>query len=150
MINIMTNQNANNMQETEQNPCNDLNTLFESGRQTGQRMPEWKPPKDDDGTLSCLKIPPNPNREFFNCPETNQTMLKGMEFFVIDFHMKTTGNGNKYIVKIKFNLEDQEEDAKKFFTGSPEIKYMLDFLKKYGLLPRKVKMKGEGKNFWLE
>ena len=113
-------------------------------------IPEWTPPEFDDGTLRCLNIPPDPMNDFFECEETNQSLLKGMEFYVIDFQKQRTDYGNKYVVKIKFKLDDPEEKAKKFFTGNRKTKYNLEVLKHYNKLPRKVEMKGSGQNYWIE
>ena len=73
-----------------------------------------------------------------------------MEFYVIDFQKQRTEYGNKYVVKIKFDLNDPEENAKKFFTGNRKTKYRLEFMKYYNMLPRKVKMKGDDKSYWIE
>ncbi|MCR4873211.1 MAG: hypothetical protein K5885_06660 [Bacteroidales bacterium] len=133
----------NNFQQQRNQP-------FRRGDDDEIIIPEWTPPAYDDGTMACLNIPPDPKAEFFECGETNQKLLKGMEFYVIDFQKQRTEYGNKYVVKIKFDLNDPEENAKKFFTGNRKTKYRLEFMKYYNMLPRKVKMKGDDKSYWIE
>ena len=110
-------------------------------------------PDGDDGGLQCLNIPPNPNRNYFNCRETTQGRLQNSTFYVIDFQeVKKTkfGVNQKYVVKIKDRLNDPESAAQKFFTGSKDIIYILDKLREMDKLPRRVTLRGSGMNYWFE
>lgn len=51
---------------------------------------------------------------------------------------------------IKENLEDKDSDAKKFFTNSQEIKYVLGKIKEMDKFPRKVTMRASGNRYYLE
>lgn len=106
----------------------------------------------DDGSLAFLKIAPDKNNRRFNCEETTQQKLINREFYVVDIIDKiTTKFGNdRFLVKIKFNLEDEENDARKFFTNSTEIKYVLGQVKAMNAFPRKVTMRASGTRYYLE
>lgn len=102
--------------------------------------------------LSDLNIPPDPNRKFFNCRRTNQNALIGESFWIVDFHEKTveTEEGKtaeKYVLKCKRDLNEPDEKAFKFFTGSIDIKYKLDYAREANALPIQVTLNGDGRNF---
>jgi len=107
---------------------------------------------EDDGSLACLGIPPDVNLRRFNCKETTQQNLTNLSFWVIDFfeNVKTRFGENRFLVKIKYNLDDKEEDARKFFTNSFEIKYVLQRIKELNKFPRKVTMKASGTRYYFE
>lgn len=107
---------------------------------------------NDDGSLAFLKIPPDANKKYFHCDETTQQKLLNKSFWVVDFveNVNTRFGQERYLVKIKFNLEDTEENARKFFTNSREIKYVLDKIKELNKFPRKVTMRAEGTMYHLE
>lgn len=96
----------------------------------------------DDGSLSFLNIQPDEANKHFNCPETTQQKLINLQFWLIDFieDVKTKFGANRFLVKIKFKKDDPESEAKKFFTNSSEIKYILQEIKKRNAFPRKVTM----------
>ncbi len=106
---------------------------------------------DDDG-LGCLQIPVDESNRSFNCSETSQQKLINTTFWVIDtIEDVTTRHGDgRMIVKIKINKEDVESDAKKFFTNSRDIKYILAQVKKMGKFPRRVTMRANGNRYFLE
>lgn len=106
----------------------------------------------DDGSLAFLKIQPDASSRHFNCPETNQQKLINISFWIIDYleDVKTKFGNNRFLVKIKFNIEDSESDAKKFFTNSSEIKYVLGKIKEMKAFPRKATMRASGTRFFLE
>ena len=54
------------------------------------------------------------------------------------------------MVKIKFNREDPDKDARKFFTNSQEIKYILGKIKERNAFPRKVTMRASGTRYYFE
>jgi hypothetical protein len=107
---------------------------------------------NDDGSLGFLKIEPDKNSRHFNCPETNQQKLINTSFWVIDYleNVKTKFGNNRFLVKIKFNKEDSDADAKKFFTNSQEIKYVLEKIRELNAFPRKVTMRASGTRYYFE
>ena len=109
-------------------------------------------PQHDDGTLAFLRIPPDSGNRHFNCDEINQQKLLNKEFYIIDFieNVKTRFGDNRYLVKIKYSLEDREEYARKFFTNSPEIKYILNEIRNRNAFPRKVTLRAQGTRYYIE
>lgn len=95
--------------------------------------------RQDDGSLAFLQIEPDANNKHFNCSEITQQKLINLSFWVIDF-----------LVKIKFNKEDPDKDARKFFTNSQEIKYILGKIKERNAFPRKVTMRASGTRYYFE
>jgi hypothetical protein len=108
--------------------------------------------KQDDGSLSFLSIPEDVNSRRFNCPETSQQKLINTSFWVCDYleDMKTKFGGNRFLVKIKNNKDDSDSDAKKFFTNSQEIKYVLVKIRELNAFPRKVTMRASGTRYYFE
>ena len=108
--------------------------------------------KQDDGSLSFLKIEPDKNSRHFNCPETTQQKLINLSFWVCDYleDVKTKFGNNRFLVKIKYNKDDSETDAKKFFTNSQEIKYVLGKIKESNAFQRKVTMRASGTRYYFE
>lgn len=107
---------------------------------------------EDDGSLACLNIPEDKSSKHFNCPETTQQKLINLSFWIIDYldDVKTKFGANRYLVKIKFNLDDKDSDARKFFTNSQEIKYVLGKIKEMGKFPRRATMRASGTRYYLE
>lgn len=103
--------------------------------------------RQDDGSLAFLQIEPDANNKHFNCSEITQQKLINLSFWVIDFldDVKTKFGTGRFLVKIKFNKEDPDKDARKFFTNSQEIKYILGKIKERNAFPRKVTMRASGK-----
>lgn len=99
-----------------------------------------------------MNIQPDPSNKHFNCPETTQQKLINLSFWVIDYidDVKTKFGENRYLVKIKFNQDDPESEAKKFFTNSSEIKHVLDKIKELGAFPRRVTMRAAGSRYYFE
>ena len=108
--------------------------------------------KKDDGSLSFLSIQPDKTNRHFNCPETTQQKLINLEFWVIDYidDIKTKYGANRNLVKVKFKLEDPESEARKFFTNSSEIKYILAKVKEMEAFPRRVTMRAAGSRYYFE
>jgi hypothetical protein len=108
--------------------------------------------KQDDGSLSFLKIEPDKNSRHFNCPETTQQKLINLSFWVIDYleDVKTKFGSNRFLVKIKYNNEDSDTEAKKFFTNSQEIKYVLGKIREINAFPRKATMRASGTRYYFE
>ena len=102
--------------------------------------------RQDDGSLAFLQIEPDADNKHFNCSEITQQKLINLSFWVIDFldDVKTKFGTGRFLVKIKFNKEDPDKDARKFFTNSQEIKYILGKIKERNAFPRKVNYAGFG------
>lgn len=95
-------------------------------------------PMEDDGSLDFLKIPAGETNKHFNCPETTQQKLINLTFWVCDYieGVKTKFGENRTLVKIKMNRDDHDRDARKFFTNSREIKYVLAKIREMDKFPR--------------
>lgn len=108
--------------------------------------------KNDDGSLAFLEIAPDEANKHFNCPETTQQQLINRSFWLCDFikGVKTKHGTDRYIVLVKFNKDDKLADARKFFTNSREIKYILDQIEARHAFPRHVTMRASGTRYYLE
>lgn len=108
--------------------------------------------KQDDGSLAFLNIAPDETNKHFNCPETTQQQLINRSFWLCDFitGQRTKYGEDRYIVLVKFNKDDKMADARKFFTNSREIKYVLDEIKKRKAFPRHVTMRASGTRYYIE
>lgn len=108
--------------------------------------------KQDDGSLAFLNIAPDEANKHFNCPETTQQQLINRSFWLCDFitGQRTKYGEDRYIVLVKFNKDDKMADARKFFTNSREIKYVLDEIKKRKAFPRHVTMRASGTRYYIE
>lgn len=113
--------------------------------------------KEDDGSLDFLNIPRDENNRSFNCDETTQSKLMNTTFWVVDFiedvptrFSKQKGTKGQTLVKIKFDRDAPESDAKKFFTGSADILYILQKIKELNKFPRRVTLRGNGNRFFFE
>jgi hypothetical protein len=106
----------------------------------------------DDGSLSFLNIEPDKNSRHFNCSETNQQKLVNTSFWIIDYleDIKTKFGDKRFLVKIKFNTSDSDSDARKFFTNSGEIKYVLGKIRERNAFPRKVTLRASGTRYYFE
>lgn len=105
----------------------------------------------DDGSLAFLDIKPDPSSRQFNCKEVTQQQLINVKFYIIAFikDVKTKFGDNRYLVKIKYDLKDDESKAQKFFTNSPDIKHVLDEIEKRNAFPRSATMKALGTKYFL-
>lgn len=113
--------------------------------------------REDDGSLAFLNIPRDESNRSFNCDETTQSKIVNTTFWVVDFleevptrFSKSKGTKGQTLVKIKPNKESPEADAKKFFTGSADILYVLKKIKELNAFPRKVTLRGNGNRYWFE
>ncbi len=111
----------------------------------------------DDGSLSFLKIPRDSSSRSFNCAETTQSKLANTTFWVCDFiedvptrFSKQKGTKGQTLVLIKDDKNDPDTKAKKFFTGSAEILYVLQQIRERNAFPRKVTMRSAGNRFYFE
>ena len=113
--------------------------------------------KEDDGSLAFLNIPRDENSRSFNCDETTQSKLVNTSFWVVDFIEEVPTRFSKAkcvkgqtLVKIKPSKDSPESDAKKFFTGSSDILYVLKKIKEMNKFPRKVTLRGNGNRYYFE
>ena len=107
---------------------------------------------EDDGSLSFLNLPKREDNKQFHCDTINQSELINQKFWILDYQpdVKTKFGEGKYIVYIKFDLNDSDDRAKKFFTGSVEIKDVLDKIRERDAFPRKMTLKKHKQSYWLE
>lgn len=112
---------------------------------------------EDDGSLAFLKIPRNENSRSFNCDDISQSKLVNTDFWIVDFledvptrFSKQKGTNGQTLVLIKKNPNDADSEAKKFFTGSQDILYVLREIKKRNAFPRKVTMRSNGNRYFVE
>ena len=113
--------------------------------------------KEDDGSLAFLKIPRDENNRIFNCDETTQSKIVNTTFWVTDFieevptrFSKAKGVKGQTLVRIKPQKDSPDTEAKKFFTGSADILYVLKKIKELGAFPRRVTLRGNGNRYWFE
>ena len=99
-----------------------------------------------------LEHPAGRSEQTFQLPGNTQQKLINLQFWLIDFieDVKTKFGANRFLVKIKFKKDDPESEAKKFFTNSSEIKYILQEIKKRNAFPRKVTMRASGTRYYFE
>lgn len=112
---------------------------------------------EDDGSLDFLKIPRDENNRSFNCDETTQSKIVNTTFWVVDFiedvptrFSKAKGIKGQTLVKIKPEKDSPDKDAKKFFTSSADILYVLKKIKEMNKFPRKVTLRGNGNRYFFE
>lgn len=112
---------------------------------------------DDDGSLGCLRIPRDASNRSFNCDETTQSKIVNTTFWVTDFvedvqtrFSKAKGGSGQTLVKIQPERDSAEREARKFFTGSAEILYVLKKIREMDKFPRRVTLRGSGNRYWFE
>lgn len=113
--------------------------------------------RQDDGSLAFLQIPRDENSRSFNCDETTQSKLVNTTFWVVDFieevptkFSKQKGTRGQTLVKIKPERDSSESAAKKFFTGSQDILYILKKIRERDAFPRRVTLRGNGNRYFFE
>lgn len=112
---------------------------------------------EDDGSLAFLRIPRDESSRSFNCDETTQSKLVNTTFWVVDIieevptrFSKSKGTKGQTLVKIKMSKDDLESNAKKFFTGSSDILYVLKKIKELKAFPRRVTLRSNGNRYYFE
>ena len=107
---------------------------------------------EDDGSLGCLNIPVDRGLKRFNAKPITQQELVNRAFWVVDYFsdVPTKYGKDKYLVHIKFDLagEESDENSRKFFTGSADIKYILDKLREMDKFPRRVTLRIQGNRYY--
>lgn len=105
----------------------------------------------DDGTLKFLNIKSNLEFREFNCEIIRQQDLINRDFYIIGFFRDIkTKYGLRYLVHIKFDLNDSDSKGRKFFTNSKYIMYTLDKIEELDAFPRKANLIPINKSFVLE
>lgn len=101
----------------------------------------------DDGSLKYLNIDKFEAPKMFRCKLTNQTKLLNKTFWVLDFienvhtkYSRINKTEGKTLVEIKLDI-NSEHSRKKFFTGSLEINYILNEIKRMDKFPRSVTLR---------
>lgn len=64
--------------------------------------------------------------------------------------MHTKFGADRILVKIKFNIEDNDENSFKFFTNSTDIKYVLSKVREMEAFPRCVTMRCNNNRYYIE
>lgn len=111
----------------------------------------------DDGSLSFLNIPRDENSRHFNCDEITQSKIVNTTFWVIDFiedvqtkFTREKGGKGQTLVKIKPDKDAPESEARKFFTGSADILYVLQKIRELKAFPRRVTLRSAGNRYYFE
>lgn len=111
----------------------------------------------DDGSLDFLQIPRDEKCNHFNCEEVKQSKIVNTTFWVCDFvegiqtrYTRERGEEGKTLVKIKPEKDSPESESKKFFTGSPDILYVLRAIRERNAFPRRVTLRCIGNRFYFE
>lgn len=115
------------------------------------------PEAEDDGSLAFLRIPRDENSRSLQGEEVKQSRIVNTSFWVSDFledvptrFSKAKGTTGQTLVQIRPERDSPDSEARKFFTGSQEILYVLREIKKLGKFPRKVTLRGNGNRYWFE
>lgn len=107
--------------------------------------------ENDDGTLAFLHIPRDENNRSFNCDQTNQQKLVNTTFWVVDYIDNIhTKYGDQMLIRIKDNKNDEDSKSRKFFTGSKDIRYVIQKIAEAKKFPRRVTMRAQGNRYYLE
>lgn len=113
--------------------------------------------KADDGSLAFLQIPRDANSRSMQGDEVKQSKIVNTSFWVFDFlediptrFSKQKGTPGQTLVQIRPRKDSAESEARKFFTGSQDILYILREIKKRDAFPRKVTLRSSGNRFWFE
>lgn len=112
---------------------------------------------EDDGSLAFLNIPRNENSRSLPGDEIKQSKIVNTTFWVHAFleeiptkYSKQKGTPGQTLVQIRPHKDSPVSDAQKFFTGSSEILYVLQEIKKRNAFPRKVTLRADGNRFYFE
>lgn len=108
--------------------------------------------KIDDGSLAFLNIAADQELKRFNCDLIRMADLINKEFWILDYFddIKTKNGDDRYLVKIKYNLDSPDSEAKKFITTSQDICYKLRKIRELNAFPRRVTLKSNGKYCYIE
>lgn len=116
------------------NYVNDNNNQVEGGR-----------------TLASLNLPQREGNKQFHCDAIPMDELVGKRFWIMDFQsVKTKYGEGRYLILIKYSLEDDESKAKKFFTACQEIKDTIDMVADRKAFPVQATLFKHKKSYWLK
>lgn len=107
---------------------------------------------EDDGSLSFLKIKLDDELKFFHCPKVSPAELVNKTFWILDYcrDVKTKYGEGRYVAKIKENVDDDDNTAKKVVISSKELKCILDKIAELNAFPRRVTMRKDGSQYFFE
>ncbi len=112
---------------------------------------------EDDGSLAFLQIPRNENSRSLPGDEIKQSKIVNTTFWVHAFlediptkYSKQKGTNGQTLVQIRPGKDSPVSEAQKFFTGSADILYVLQEIKKRDAFPRKVTLRADGNRFYFE
>lgn len=115
------------------------------------------PEVEDDGSLAFLRIPRDEHSRSLQGEEVKQSRIVNTSFWVHAFledvptrFSKAKGTTGQTLVQIRPERDSPESEARKFFTGSQDILYVLKEIKRLNKFPRKVTLRGNGNRFWFE
>ena len=113
--------------------------------------------KTDDGSLAFLNIPRDANSRSLQGDEVKQSRIVNTTFWVHDFledvptrFSKQKGTAGRTLVQIRPLRNSPESESQKFFTGSEEILYVLQEIKKRNAFPRRVTLRSNGNRYYFE
>lgn len=111
----------------------------------------------DDGSLAFLHIPRDENSRSMKGDTVKQEKIVNTEFWVFDFledvptrYSKQKGTKGQTLVQIRPRRDSPESEARKFFTGSQDILYVLQKIRELKAFPRRVWMRSEGNRYYFE
>lgn len=106
----------------------------------------------DDGSLNFLNIPKDEHNVQFHCEQIRISKIVNTTFWVRDIldGVQTRHGEGRMLVMISDEKDTVESQCKKFFTNSRSIKYILNKVKEMNAFPRKVTMRAEGNNYFIE
>lgn len=120
-------------------------------------MEENMNPVADDGSLAFLKIPRDVNSRSMKGDEVKQSKIVNTSFWVFDFledvptrFSKAKGTKGQTLVQIRPERNSPESEARKFFTGSSDILYILQKIREMNAFPRRVTLRSEGNRYYFE
>lgn len=107
----------------------------------------------DNGSISCLNIPENPQNRSFNCKTITQSELVNTKITILGFiedvptkYTRQKGTNGQVLV----HIHTQDGDERKFFTGSQDIAYVLRWVRDNSTFPRTATMKCFNNRYWIE
>lgn len=113
--------------------------------------------KTDDGSLAFLKIPRDENSRSLQGEEVKQSRIVNTSFWVFAFledvptrFSKQKGTTGQTLVQIRPRRDSPESESQKFFTGSQDILYVLQQIKKRDAFPRRVTLRFNGVRYYFE
>ncbi len=111
----------------------------------------------DDGSLAFLNIPRDANSRSMRGDIVKQEKIVNTEFWVFDYledvptkYSKQKGTKGQTLVQFRLRRDSPECEARKFFTGSQDILYVLQKIRELDAFPRRVWLRSEGNRYYFE